>query len=117
MWAETYDRAVSDLFSLQDEISSTIAASLVGDLTRAEGERAHQQGTGNLEAWSLYQLGLHHADRYTGDDSLKAARFFERAVALDPHFEAAIAQLAMTNWMALTGDGERGYRGPDSCRV
>jgi adenylate cyclase len=77
----------------------------VGDLTRAEGERAHQQETGNLEAWSLYQLGLHHSDRYTRDDSLEAARYFEQALALDPNFEAAIAQLAMTNWMALTGDG------------
>jgi TolB-like protein/class 3 adenylate cyclase len=105
VWAETYDRAISDLFALQDEISSTIAASLVGDLTRAEGERAHQQGTSNLEAWSLYQLGLHHADRYTPNESLKAARFFERAVALDPRFAAAVAQLAMTNWMILSGDG------------
>ena len=105
VWAETYDRAINDVFSLQDEISSTIAASLVGDLTRAEGERAHRQETGNLEAWSLYQLGLHHSDRYTRDDSLEAARYFEQALALDPNFEAAIAQLAMTNWMALTGDG------------
>jgi adenylate cyclase len=105
VWAETYDRAISDLFSLQDEISSTIAASLVGDLTRAEGARAHRQETGNLEAWSLYQLGLDYADRYTRDDSLKAARFFKLALALDPRFAAASAQLAMTNWMILTGDG------------
>ena len=105
VWAQTYDRAISDLFALQDEISSTIAASLVGDLTRAEGARAHQQETGNLEAWSLYQLGLDYADRYTRDDSLKAARFFEQAVALDPQFAAASAQLALTNWMTLTGDG------------
>ena len=105
VWAETYDRAISDLFSLQDEISSTIAASLVGDLTRAEGERAQQQKTGNLEAWSLYQLGLDYAERYTRDDSLIAARYFEQALALDPHFAAASAQLAMTSWMILTGDG------------
>ena len=104
VWAETYDREISDVFTLQDEISSTIAASLVGDLTREEGERAHQE-TGNLEAWGLYQLGLQYADRYTRDDSLKAAQFFEQAVALDPHFAAASAQLAMTNWMVLTGDG------------
>ena len=85
--------------------SSTIAASLVGDLTRAAGARAHRQETGNLEAWSLYQLGLDYADRYTRDDSLKAARFFELALDLDPRFAAASAQLAMTNWMILTGDG------------
>ena len=105
VWAEAYDRSVSDLFAMQDEISSTIAASLVGDLTRAEGERAQHQKTGNLQAWSLYQLGLDYAERYTRDDSLIAARFFEQALALDPHFAAASAQLAMTSWMILTGDG------------
>ena len=105
VWAETYDREVADVFALQDEISSTIAASLVGDLTRAEGERARQQGTENLEAWSLYQLGLQHIDRYTREDWVKGARLFERATEIDPRFAAALAQLAMANWMALTGDG------------
>jgi adenylate cyclase len=106
VWAETYDRDVADVFALQDEISSTIAASLVGDLTRAEGERARQQGTENLEAWSLYQLGLQRADRYTRDDWLAAARLFERAVELDPRFSTALARVAMANWMVLTGDGD-----------
>jgi adenylate cyclase len=105
IWAETYDREVADVFVLQDEISSTIAASLVGALTRAEGERARQQGTENLEAWSLYQLGLQHIDRYTREDWVKGARLFERAAEIDPRFATALAQLAMANWMALTGDG------------
>jgi TolB-like protein/class 3 adenylate cyclase len=105
VWAEAYDRTVEDVFDLQDEIGSTIAASLVGDLTRAEGERARQQGTENLEAWSLYQLGLQHADRYTASDSVQAVRFFERALALDPRFATAQARLAMANWMIVSGDG------------
>jgi adenylate cyclase len=105
VWAETYDRDVADVFALQDEISSTIAASLVGDLTRAEAERALQQGTDNLEAWSLYQLGLQHADRYTREGWIEAARLFERAVELDPRFATALAQLAMANWNLLSGVG------------
>jgi TolB-like protein/class 3 adenylate cyclase len=105
LWAETYDRAIGDVFALQDEIGSTIAASLVGDLTRAEGERAQQQGTEDLEAWSAYQLGLQHADRYTGEDAVEAARLFEHAVELDPRFATAHARLALVHWMALSGDG------------
>jgi tetratricopeptide (TPR) repeat protein len=97
VWAEIFDREVTDVFALQDEISATIAASLVGDLTRAEGERARQQGTESLEAWSLYQLGLQHADRYTREDFAEAERLFERAVALDPRFATALAQLAIAN--------------------
>jgi adenylate cyclase len=107
VWAESYDRAISDLFSMQDEISSTIAASLVGDLTRAERHRAQLRGTEDLEAWSLYQLGMHHLDRYTADDAREAARLFERAVSLDPHFSTGFARLAMTNWMSQSGDGSQ----------
>jgi TolB-like protein/DNA-binding SARP family transcriptional activator len=105
VWAETYERPVTDLFELQDEISSTIAASLVGDLRRAEGERARQQGTDNLEAWSLYQMGLQHADRYTSEAWSEAARLFARAAEVDPRFATALGRLAMANWMIVTGDG------------
>jgi TolB-like protein/class 3 adenylate cyclase/Flp pilus assembly protein TadD len=108
LWAETYDREVTDVFVLQDEISSIIAASLVGDLTRAEGERAHQRGTDNLEAWSLYQLGLQHFDHYTLEDFSKARRLFERAAELDPRFATALGQFAI----AATSELMLGYHGP-----
>ncbi len=95
------------MFALQDEISATIAASLVGDLTRAEGERARQKGTENLEAWSLYQLGLQRADRMTPADMAEARRLFERAVALDPRFATALAQLAFADlWEVVFGSGD-----------
>ena len=93
---------------LQDEISSIIAASLVGDLTRAEGERALQRGTINLEAWSLYQLGLQHFDRYTLEGFSKARRLFERAAELDPRFATALGQFAV----AGTSELMLGYQGP-----
>ena len=95
VWAKTYDREIEDIFALQDEISSTIAASVAGDLTRAEGERARQQGTKNLEAWSLFQLGVQHSDRYSRDGWAEAARLFERAVELDPRFATAVAGVAL----------------------
>ena len=112
VWAETYDRTITDLFALQDEISSTIAASLMGDLTRAEGERAHQHGTENLEAWSLYQLGLQRADLYTLEGFAEARRLFEQAVVLDPRFATALAQLAIAlgSELLLRSSGEPGSK-------
>jgi TolB-like protein/cytochrome c-type biogenesis protein CcmH/NrfG len=101
IWAETYDRKVTDIFALQDEISGIVAASLVGDLTRAEGERAHQRGTNNLEAWSLYQLGLQHFDRYTRDDFAEARRLFEQAAELDSRFATALGQAAVAGYSEL----------------
>ncbi len=109
VWAQSYDRAITDLFTLQDEISSTIAASLVGDLTRAEGERARQRGTENLEAWSLYQLGMQHAERFSLEEYGEARKFFARAVDRDPRFATARAQLALSTVMEimLGGSGVR----------
>jgi adenylate cyclase len=101
VWAETYDRRVVDVFALQDEISSIVAASLVGDLTRAEGERAHQRGTNNLEAWSVYQLGLQHFDRYTLEGFAEAREMFGRAAELDSRFATPRGELAIAGLSEL----------------
>jgi adenylate cyclase len=101
VWAETYDRRIADVFTIQDEISSLIAASLVGDLTRAEGERAHQRGTNNLEAWGLYQLGLQNFDRYTLEGFTEAREMFRRAAEIDPRFATPQGQLAIAGLSEL----------------
>ena len=96
VWAETYDREVKDVFALQDEISETIAASIAGDVSRAEAERARQRGTENLEAWGLYEMALQRSYAYTPADNAEARRLIERAVALDPDFATALAVQSMT---------------------
>lgn len=107
VWSDTYDRNVADVFVLQDEISAMIAAPLVEDLNRAEAERAQQRGTENLEAWSLYQLGLQHAVTYTREDLAAARGFFAQAAEQDPLFATALAQLALaTLWEVVLGWNE-----------
>lgn len=101
VWAETYNRKISNVFALQDEISAIIAASVVGDLTRAEGERARQKGTNNLEAWGLYQLGLQHFDRYTLEGFAKARTLFQRSAELDQRFATPRGQFAIAGLSEL----------------
>ncbi len=101
VWAETYDRQVSDLFTLQDEISASIAASVAGDATRAEGERARQRGTENLDAWSLYQLGLQRENFDSRAGHAEARQYFVQAIARDPRFASALARLAMHDLWAV----------------
>jgi len=104
VWADTYDADVTDVFASQDDISTMIAASLVGDLNRAEAQRAQQRGTENLEAWSLYQLGLRHAGSFTREDFHEARRLFMLAAERDPRFATASAQLAFaTLWEVVLG--------------
>jgi TolB-like protein len=90
VWVDTYDGEIADVFALQDELSGRIAAALVGDLNRAEAERAQQRGTENLEAWSLYQLGLQSADRYSREGFAAARERFTAAAARDPAAQAAL---------------------------
>jgi len=97
LWADSYDGQVADIFTLQDEFSGMIAASLVSDLNRAEAQRARQRGTEDLEAWSLYQLGLQHVDRFTREDFAAARDLFTKATQRDPRFATALAQLVFVN--------------------
>jgi len=107
VWADSYDGDVADVFTLQDDISGKIAASLVGDMNRAEAERAQQRGTGNLEAWSLYQLGLQQTDQFTREGFAAARKLFEQAAQSDPRFATALAQLVFVNlWEVVVGWNE-----------
>lgn len=104
VWSDSYDGKVEDVFELQDELSAMIAAPLVEDMNRAEAERALRVGTANLEAWSLYQLGLQHADRFSRDDTMAARDYFTRAAERDPRFATALAQLTFLNlWDVVLG--------------
>ena len=107
VWADNFDSdsSLTDVFAMQDEISGRIAASLVSDLNRAEAERAQlQRGAGNLEAWSLYELGLQHSDRFTREDFQAARDFFTRAAQRDPRFASTLAQLVFVNlWEVVLG--------------
>jgi tetratricopeptide (TPR) repeat protein len=93
VWAKTYDRELTDVFAVQDEISEAIAMPLASDLQRAEHARAQRRAPENLEAWGLYQRALPHLHRFTREDSAQARALLERAVALDPQFSTALARL------------------------
>ena len=94
LWGQTYDRELTDVFAIQDEISEAIAAPLVSDLQRAEQERTKRRPPDNLEAWELYQRALPLLYRFTREDSAQARALLERATAMDPQFSAALALLA-----------------------
>ena len=96
LWSRSYERAAEDVFALQDEISATVAASLVAGLTRAEGERAQQRGIENLDAWGAYELGMQRLDRLSPKGNADARGLFEQAVALEPQSALATAALAST---------------------
>ncbi len=104
VWAHTSDRELADVFALQDEISAAIAASMLGEVERAEGERALRRDPASLEAWDLYQRAQWHSRRLTPEDSAKARELLEQALELDPYFASAYGRIAGTHfWDIILG--------------
>lgn len=95
IWSENYDRNLTDIFEVQDEISSMIANKLRENLTVLEQEQTLVKvPTQNLEAYTLFLKGLHFHNKITPTDAKKAIACFEKAFALEPDYANAYAMAA-----------------------
>ncbi|MBW2614308.1 MAG: tetratricopeptide repeat protein [Deltaproteobacteria bacterium] len=97
LWAEQYERKMTDFFALMDEITRKIVMSLQVELT--EGERAHirHSATDNFEAWALTVKGYNlYISSHEKEDNDRARELFERAIELDPTYATAWIQLGFT---------------------
>ena len=94
IWGNQYSSEVAGLPNLQAEISSAIAERVRRDLTSSERENLAKPRAGNGEAYDLLYRGKYQLGLYTPDGTRKAAAFFEEAVAVDPQFALAEAELA-----------------------
>ena len=96
IWAETYDRKLSDIFGVESEIAKGIAESLQAKLTGHEKQALAAKPTNNPEAYDAYLRGLAFQARIGQSIhlALKTIGYFERAVQLDPNFAIAWARLS-----------------------
>ncbi len=95
IWSENYDRNLTDIFEVQDEISSIIANKLRENLTAREHEETLVKApTQNLEAYTLFLKGLHFHNKITPNDAKKAIECFEKAITLEPDYAHAYAMAA-----------------------
>jgi adenylate cyclase len=107
VWAESYDRDLSDIFALQDEMTQTIVGAIEPELGSVERARARRKPPDSLDAWSCYQRGLWHLFRFTKADNDEAEGLFQRAAELDPGFSGAFMGLATVGyWNVLFGHAE-----------
>jgi TolB-like protein/Tfp pilus assembly protein PilF len=101
LWAETYDRKLTDIFSVESEIAKGIAESLQAKLTGREEQELAVKPTNNPEAYDAYLRGLAFEARYfsyySREDAEKGIGFYERAVQLDPNFVIAWTRLSRLN--------------------
>ncbi|OAP35846.1 hypothetical protein AU381_16835 [Sinorhizobium glycinis] len=102
LWSEHYDRELTDIFAVQDEVTRTIVSTLVGQIECADVRQALRKPTASLAAYESYLRGLVHIRGYGPDDNRQACLMFEAALERDPQFALAQAYLALAR-MALHG--------------
>jgi len=94
LWADTYDRKLIDIFSVESEIAKTIADTLQVKLSGSEKQMMAAQPTTDTTAYELYHKGRSLWERRSGDNIPKAISFYEQAIARDPNYALAYAGLA-----------------------
>jgi TolB-like protein/cytochrome c-type biogenesis protein CcmH/NrfG len=110
LWAETYDRKLTDILGVESEIAKGIAESLQAKLTGREQQALAVRPTKNAEAYDAYLRGLAFDARslfvMSTDLSLKAIGFYEQAVQLDPNFALAWARLSRKDARSYFGGAD-----------
>ena len=94
LWADTYDRKLTDIFAVESEIAKTIAETLQARLTGSEKSLIAKTPTVNPEAYELYLKGRFFWNKRTGDDLRKSIGYLKQAIAKDPGYALAYAALA-----------------------
>jgi serine/threonine-protein kinase len=94
LWAETYDRELTDIFAIQSDVALQIAAALEAELSPEERKRIRKEPTEDIEAYQLYLLGRHCLLRWTQEGVDQGIAYLEQAVARDPGYALAYAAIA-----------------------
>ena len=94
LWAETYDREMTDIFAIQSDVAKQIAASLKIELSSEDVERMGKKPTDSLSAYDYYLKGREYYNRYTAQDNETAIELFKRAIETDSDYALAYAGLA-----------------------
>ena len=112
IWADRFDRELTDIFAIQDEISHAIVDALRVKLLPEEKEALEQRGTNSVDAYNLYLLARKYFTAYFagGQQEGKIIRICKRAVELDPRYAKAWGLMAWVQSMLFTykKDGEDG---------
>ena len=107
IWAERYDGELTDIFDLQDQVTTRVVGAIAPKLEQVEIERAKRKPTKSLDAYDHYLRGMASLHQWTRESSDEALRLFYRAFELDPGFASAYGMAAWcfvlrkaNRWMA-----------------
>jgi adenylate cyclase len=107
IWAERYDRAIDDIFALQDDITISTVAAIEPSLRQAEIERAKRKRPENLDAYDLVLRATPFVDTFMPDEALQAIPLLDRALALEPNYAVAHGYTALCHEILYVRAGRR----------
>ncbi|MDJ0611048.1 MAG: adenylate/guanylate cyclase domain-containing protein [Kiloniellales bacterium] len=96
LWAEIYDRGITEILSLQDDISKHVATALQINLTLGETATLYSGSTNSPRAWKYHAEARSIFLRLTPEDNAKAQRMLEQALTFDPKYTSALVTLGWT---------------------
>jgi adenylate cyclase len=102
VWAERYDRDLTDIFALQDEITASVVGAIEPRLRTAEIERAKRKPPESLNAYDLYLRALPHYHALRPEDHEKALDLLHRALEQEPEYQAALTLVALCYLMKVS---------------
>ena len=97
LWAERFDRDLTDIFAVQDDVTQQIVGALALNLTEGDRQRLAPEHTRNTEAYDCFLRGRELWHRLTKETNIAARDLLQRAIELDPKFASAYAFLALTH--------------------
>ena len=111
LWADKYDRELSDIFKIQDDITNSVVGAVGPQILNAEAARIRRKPPERIDAWDLVIQALPHMWRVNAEEQQRAQELLKQAVVLDPEYAHAVALLGWTyvslfNMAALTPIGE-----------
>ena len=101
LWSESYDRNLSDIFALQDEITMRLISSMMINLTAGEQARLWEGGTTNIQAYDRFMRGNDCFSRNNEKDNKQARQYFKEAINIDDAYDFAYVLLGYTHLIDL----------------
>jgi TolB-like protein/DNA-binding winged helix-turn-helix (wHTH) protein/Flp pilus assembly protein TadD len=103
LWAERFDRELTDMFAVQDEITGRIVSALSIQLTGDEQQQLAHIPTDSIEAYDLFLQGRKFGTRYTKDGYSRAAEIYRKVISIDPGYARAYGALGVVLSRQVTG--------------
>jgi serine/threonine-protein kinase len=102
LWSDTYDRELTDVFAIQDEIAANVVAALRVTLL-GEGAPSASHSTQDIDAYNLYLQARYFMDQTSEENLAKAEQSLRQAIDLDPNYAQAYASLALAHQERISG--------------